>query len=242
MQIQLQETFSVRINSINPINLHHKRAFTRGLKKNKRINFCLSWFVPCLLEWMWKWNYLTENANIKEHGAVTISPNCDLIWSVFIRALASSSPPSSGPPCSTTATWAASATCSSTGAARTSGSWRRCRTLRASSPPARGWAPSSVTATPARTTPCARTAGTASSATARALATGDGPASGVSGVVMRWVRVGETCLGSLCYRGHFLWPSLCLRASGGEFFGFTAFQMTPFLGLDVCFDLARIGS
>lgn len=28
---------------------------------------------------------------------------------------------------------------------------------------------------------------------------------------------GETYLGSLCYRGHFLWTSLCLRASGGEF-------------------------
>lgn len=43
---------SVRINYINPINLHHKRAFIRGLKKNKRISFCLGWFVPCLLEWM----------------------------------------------------------------------------------------------------------------------------------------------------------------------------------------------
>lgn len=94
--------------------------------------------------------------------------------------LASSFPLSSGLPCSTTATWAASVTCSSTGAARTSGSWQRCRTLRASSPPVRGWAPSSATATHARTMLCARMAGTASSATARALATGEGPVKGVS--------------------------------------------------------------
>lgn len=93
---------------------------------------------------------------------------------------ASSSPLSSGLPCSTTAMWAASVTCSLTGAARTSGSWRRCRTLRASSPPVHGWVLSSATATPARTTQCARMAGTASSATARAQATGEGPVKGVS--------------------------------------------------------------
>lgn len=105
------------------------------------------------------------------------------IWADCQRTeLASFSPRNSGLPCSTTATWAAFVTCSLMGAARTSGSWRRCRMQQASSPPVHAWAPNSVTATPARTMQCARTAGTASSATALGLATGEEPVKEVSGI------------------------------------------------------------
>lgn len=53
---------------------------------------------------------------------------------------------------------------------------------------------------------------------------------------------GETCLGFRCYRGHFLGTSCACVFLQENFLGFTAFQVTPFLGLDVWFGLPRIGS